>query len=72
MLKGIVDGSKKINDVRVQEYRIVRDLHCWTSEILYNVSRDVGESIYIVFRLKAFPELPLEFDTEYHRPKPTR
>jgi len=69
MFKGYPYNKKKIYDLRQQEYKIVRDLHCWTSEILYTVSRGEGESIYIVFRLKAFPDLPLEFDTDYHRPK---
>jgi LPS-assembly protein len=69
MFKGYPDSKKKINALNVQEYRIVRDLHCWTSEIIYNVTRARGESLYFVFRLKGFPELPLEFGTEYHRPK---
>ena len=69
MFKGYPYSKKKINNLRVQEYRIVRDLHCWTSEILYTVSRGEGESIYLVFRLKAFPEMPIEFGTHYHRPK---
>ncbi|MFH1244853.1 MAG: hypothetical protein V1662_00020 [Candidatus Omnitrophota bacterium] len=69
MFKGYINGLKKINDMRVQEYKIVRDLHCWTSEILYNVSKGEGESIYFVFRMKAFPEMPMEFGTSYHRPK---
>ena len=70
MFKGFVNGYKKIYDLREQEYRLIRDLHCWTSEIIYNVSRGEGESIYLVFRLKAFPEMPLEFGKSYHRPKP--
>ena len=70
MFKGYPYTNKKINDLSVQEYRIVHDLHCWTQEIVYNVTRSEGESIYIVFRLKAFPQLPLEFETGYHRPKP--
>jgi len=69
MFKGYPYSSKKINDSRIQEYRIVRDLHCWTSEILYTVSRGEGESVYVVFRLKAFPEMPLEFGSSYHAPK---
>jgi len=69
MFKGYPHGKKKIYALREQQYRIVRDLHCWTSEILYTVSRGEGESIYLVFRLKAFPELPLEFGKSYHRPK---
>ncbi|MCQ9208579.1 MAG: hypothetical protein NG712_04290 [Omnitrophica bacterium] len=69
MFKGYPNAKKKIYDLRQQEYRIVRDLHCWTSELIYTVSRGEGESLYIVFRLKAFPELPLEFGSSYHRPK---
>lgn len=69
MFKGYPNSLKKINELREQEYRIVRDLHCWTSEILYNISRGEGESIYLVMRLKAFPETPIEFGRNYHRPK---
>lgn len=69
MLKGFPYSTKKTNDIRVQEYKIVRDFHCWTSEVLYTVSRGEGESIYFILRLKAFPEMPFEFDRQYHRPK---
>ncbi|MFC1632032.1 LPS-assembly protein LptD [Candidatus Omnitrophota bacterium] len=70
MFKGYPNAIKKIYDLREQEYRITRDLHCWTSEILYTISRGEGESVYLVFRLKAFPEMPLEFGKSYHAPKP--
>jgi lipopolysaccharide assembly outer membrane protein LptD (OstA) len=70
LFKGYPYGRKKMYELRQQEYRIIRDLHCWTSEIIYTVSRGEGESIYLVFRLKAFPDMPLEFGTSYHRPKP--
>jgi len=69
MFKGYPNSLKKINNLQVQEYRITRDLHCWTQEILYTVSRGEGESIYFVMRLKAFPEMPLEFGSSYHEPK---
>jgi hypothetical protein len=69
MFNGYPNNKRKINALNVQEYRIVRDLHCWTSEIIYNVTRDEGESLYFVFRLKGFPDIPLEFGTSYHRPK---
>ena len=70
MFKGYPNNLKKVYDLREQEYRLVRDLHCWTAETIYNVSRGEGESIYFVLRLKAFPEMPFEFDRRYHRPKP--
>jgi hypothetical protein len=70
MFKGFPNGRKKIYDLREQEYRLMHNLHCWTSEIIYNVSRGEGESIYFVLRLNAFPDVPLEFGKSYHRPKP--
>jgi len=69
LFKGYPNSVKKIGALQQQEYRVVRDLHCWTSEILYKVSRGEGESIYLVFRLKAFPELPMEFGESFHAPK---
>ncbi|UCB56904.1 MAG: LPS-assembly protein LptD [Candidatus Omnitrophota bacterium] len=69
MFKGYPYTLKQINRLREQQYRIARDLHCWTSEILYTISRGEGESVYLVFRLKAFPEMPVEFGKSYHRPK---
>jgi lipopolysaccharide assembly outer membrane protein LptD (OstA) len=56
--------------LREQEYSISRDLHCWTWDITYNIKRGYGESIWFVFRLKAFPEIEFEFDQQYHQPKP--
>lgn len=62
------DGKKK-NDLREQEYVITRDLHCWEMDIRYNVRRDEGEEVMVVFKLKSFPDVPFEFGRSYHRPK---
>ena len=56
--------------LREQEYSVARDLHCWVMEMTYNVTRDKGESIWFVMRLKAFPEMEFNFDQSYHAPKP--
>ena len=56
--------------LREQEYIISRDFHCWTIDFNYNITRGEGESIWFVFRLKAFPELEFEFNQSYHAPKP--
>ncbi|MFA4888431.1 MAG: LptA/OstA family protein [Candidatus Omnitrophota bacterium] len=56
--------------LREQEYSISRDLHCWAMELRYNVKRSVGETIWLVFRLKAFPEIEFGYDQNYHQPKP--
>lgn len=61
--------KKFINNLAEQEYRISRDLHCWIGEFLYDVSRDHGHTFMVVFRLKAFPEMPFEFQQNYNPPR---
>ncbi len=56
--------------LREQEYSISRDLHCWAVELTNNVRRGQGEAVWLVFRLKAFPELEFEYNQSYHAPKP--
>ena len=55
--------------LREQEYSISRDLHCWTVDLTYNTKRGYGESIWLIFRIKAFPENEFGFDQSYHQPK---
>lgn len=63
-------GTRKIiNDQAEHEYRLSRDLHCWIVELVYNVTREQGDTIWVIFRLKAFPEVPLEYEKAYNRPK---
>jgi hypothetical protein len=69
MWKGFPHTAKKINDLREQEYYIRRDLHCWIGEIIFSEDVDEGNTIWVVFRLKAFPEMPLEFQNSFHAPK---
>jgi hypothetical protein len=56
--------------LREQQYIISRDLHCWEMELSYNEKRGYGNTIWLVFRLKAFPELEFTLDQSYHQPKP--
>jgi len=56
--------------LREQEYVISRDFHCWTVDLNYNTTRGKGDQIWMIFRLKAFPELEFEFNKAYHAPKP--
>jgi hypothetical protein len=58
----------KGNDLKEQEYSIARDLHCWEAEFTYSV-RDT-HTFWLIFKLKAFPELPLKLGTTYYRPEP--
>mgnify|MGYP001559663567 CR=1 FL=1 len=55
--------------LREQEYTISRDLHCWQMDFSYNVKRGEGETIWLIFRLKAFPEMEFVLDQSYHGPK---
>jgi len=63
---------KKIYDVPEYEYRLRRDLHEWTVELIYSVRRGHGETALVVFRLKAAPENPFDFSRHYHQPKAGR
>ncbi len=64
------DTASASAGLREQEYTISRDFHCWAGELTYNVKRGHGEGIWLVFRLKAFPELEFEYNQSYHAPKP--
>ncbi|MFH0771028.1 MAG: OstA-like protein [Candidatus Omnitrophota bacterium] len=65
------DGTRKklINNFAEQEYRLGRDLHCWIGEIVYNITSEHGHTVMAVFRLKAFPLMPLEFEKTYYSPR---
>jgi len=52
-----------------QEYVLTRDLHCWEMDIAYNSKAIEGDSIWMIFRLKAFPELAFNFNQSYNAPK---
>jgi len=62
-----------------EEYQVklTKDLHCWLADFLYNykdgLDTESGDNhtFYVVFRLKAFPEVPIQlFEASYERPKP--
>jgi len=64
------DLSGYPNGLREQEYSFVRDLHCWTMELAYNIEKTKGNTIWVVFRMKAFPENEFGFDQTYNAPSP--
>ncbi|MEW6009130.1 MAG: LPS assembly protein LptD [Candidatus Omnitrophota bacterium] len=55
--------------LKEQQYILTRDLHCWLMEFTYRVDRDRGESVWLKFTIKAFPEVGFEFNNSYHEPK---
>ena len=56
--------------LKEQDYSLSKDLHCWILDIKYNVVRERGETIWFALRLKAFPEMSIDYGQIYHEPKP--
>ncbi len=53
-----------------QEFTITRDLHEWEMDLNFNETRGQGSEIWLVFRLKAFPDMKLDlFGTSFNRRK---
>ena len=48
-----------------QQYSISRDLHCWVMEVVLGHNRTEGANIWLVFRLKAFPEMEFNFNQSF-------
>ncbi|MFA5100278.1 MAG: LPS assembly protein LptD [Candidatus Omnitrophota bacterium] len=64
------DTASVKSGLRYQEYRISRDLHCWIMDVAYSAEKDHGNTIWLIFKLKAFPGTQFQFDQSYHQPKP--
>ncbi|MFA5062771.1 MAG: LptA/OstA family protein [Candidatus Omnitrophota bacterium] len=52
-----------------QQFTLTRNLHCWDVELTWDNKQDNGTSIYLLFRLKAFPENEFGFNQGYNKPK---
>lgn len=59
----------KGNELKEQEYTITRDLHCWEMAFTYSAIEKDSHTFWLIFRLKAFPEMPLKLGTSYYRPR---
>jgi len=55
--------------LKEQEYTISRDLHCWSTDFTYNITRGEGATVWLIFRLKAFPEVEFNYNQMYNTPK---
>lgn len=80
-----LDGAYRINDkwkfrlyeryniskraFEEQEYTIYRDLHCWVFELIYDIKSLDEQTLWFVFRLKAFPDYPIGVRRTYSRPR---
>jgi LPS-assembly protein len=48
-----------------QEYGFTRDLHCWLFDLVYSAEKEHGQTVWCIFRLKAFPEAAIDFSQKY-------
>ncbi|MFA5725127.1 MAG: LptA/OstA family protein [Candidatus Omnitrophota bacterium] len=73
-LKAFTDTSIWPNDVvdqgsLEQQFTLTRNLHCWDVDFTFDIRENNGSTIYIVFRLKAFPENEFNINQSYKEPK---
>jgi len=55
-----------------QQYTLIKDLHCWTGEVTCRVKNQRDYTFWVIFRIKAFPDMPFYFRTTYQGPDPGR
>jgi len=58
----------KTKDLEEQEYGFGYDLHCWIMDLNFN--RGDSSAVWVIFRLKAFPDFPIQLGSTYESPKP--
>ncbi|MDD5059587.1 MAG: LptA/OstA family protein [Candidatus Omnitrophica bacterium] len=59
----LIKGSQE------QQFTLTRDLHCWEVELTFDRTKNMGSSLYVTFRLKAFPENEFGFDQSTSKKK---
>jgi lipopolysaccharide export system protein LptA len=52
-----------------QQITLSRNLHCWDVDLTFDNRLNNGSAIYLIFRLKAFPENEFGFNQSYNQPK---
>lgn len=67
--KKIENGVKSVRELKEQEYTLTRDLHCWWLDLTYNLTGGEGSTFWIIFRMKAFPDMPVALKAHYRPPK---
>ncbi|MBI4308790.1 MAG: hypothetical protein HY591_00510 [Candidatus Omnitrophica bacterium] len=57
-------------DLKQDQYMLTRDLHEWEMNLMYGQTRGSGTEVLMSFKLKAFPDQPLDlFGTSFHQRK---
>lgn len=52
----------KTGDFKEQEYVFHRDLHCWLMDLGINVDEDKNYTLWVMFKIKAFPQIHMGMD----------
>ena len=52
-----------------QEFRLIRDLHCWNLEMVFHEKRGEGDEILFIFTLKEFPEMGFNMGSSFNQRK---
>jgi len=73
-LKGYTDTSVVSNPQMAQgtleqQFTLSRNLHCWDVDLTFDTRVNNGSGIYLIFRLKAFPENEFGFNQSFNQPK---
>ena len=51
-----------------REFAVTRGLHCWEVEVGLNRSGPYGQTVFVIFRMKAFPDIPIGLRKSFPRP----
>ena len=51
-----------------EQYVVTRNLHCWDVSLTYDRKSGQGATVFLLFSLKAFPELKFNINQSYHKP----
>jgi hypothetical protein len=64
-LRNYLRYEYKTGDFKDQQYMLRRDLHCWWMDVGLDVDKQTDITFWVIFRLKAFPEVNVEFEQGY-------
>jgi LPS-assembly protein len=60
--------DEKDNKFSEQEYFFQRELNCWYVDFGLSVNRDYDKTVWVIFRIKAFPEIGVNLHGTYASP----
>ena len=61
--------ESKTGEWEQQQYYIRRDLHCWLADFGVDINDDNGITFWVIFRIKEFPKIGINFQQTYNGPK---